>query len=70
MNRSDGNVIIDIGNNCDTAPGELNVGVRVERAIIRDAKPPGEESETTADRDVYPPPISVQLWDETKGSKV
>ena len=61
---------MDIGNNCDTPLSDLDVGVRVERAIIRDDKPLGEESETTAGRDVYPPLISVQLWNETKGSKV
>ena len=74
--RSDGNlnVTIDIGNNYDTAPTDChsNVGMRIERAIIRDVKPlnDSEESETTAGRDLYPPPISVQVWDETMGSKV
>jgi len=73
--RSDGNlnVTIDIGNN-DTAPTDChsNVGVHIERAIIRDVNPldDSEESETTAGRDLYPPPISVQVWDETVGSKV
>jgi hypothetical protein len=65
---------MDIQNNYDTALSDYNhVGVRIERTIIRDAKPRAidEESESTeAGRDVYPPPISVQVWDEIKTSKV
>jgi hypothetical protein len=61
---------MEIGNNYDTALSDYSVGVRIERAIIRDAKPLYEESESTAERDLYPPPISVQIWDETNGSKV
>jgi len=73
-NRLDGNPTMDIQNNYDTALSDYNhVGVRIERTIIRDAKPRAidEESESTeAGRDVYPPPISVQVWDEIKTSKV
>ena len=64
---------MDIQNNYDTALSDYNVGVRIERTIIRDAKPlaTDEESESTeAERDLYPPSISVQVWDETKASKV
>jgi hypothetical protein len=61
---------MEIRNNYDTALSDYNVGVRIERAIIRDAKPLYEEPETAAERDLYSPPISVQIWDKTKGSEV
>jgi hypothetical protein len=60
---------MNIRNNYDTAlpVSDYSVGVRIERTIIRDARPLDEESETTAtERDLYPSPISVQVWDETK----
>ena len=70
-NKLDENRTTDIQNNYGAALGDYNVGVRIERTIIRDAKPQDEEdSETNADRDIYPPPISAQVWDEIKGSKV
>ncbi len=71
-NRLDGNSTVDIRNNYDTAlpVNDFSVGVRIERTIIRDAKPLDEESETTATkRDLYSSPISVQVWDEAKGFK-
>jgi hypothetical protein len=60
---------MDLRNN-DTALSDYNVGVRIERTIVRDAKALYEESGTAVERDLYPPPISVQVWDESKGSKV
>ena len=71
-NRLDENPTVDTRRNYNynTALSDFNVGVRIERAIIRDGKPLDEESETTAGRDLYPPPISVQVWDETKESKL
>jgi hypothetical protein len=56
---------MDLEKNYDTALSSSNVGVRIERAIIKDGKPLGKESETTAERDLYPPQISVRVWDET-----
>lgn len=57
---------VDAGNNYDTALDEFNVEVRIERAIIRDSKPPDEES--TAERDLYRPPKSD--WGGTHASDV
>jgi hypothetical protein len=70
--RLDENPTIEIGNKYDTALSDYNVGVRIERSVIRDAslKPLDEQSETTADRDLYPPPISVHVWDGIKRSEV
>jgi hypothetical protein len=63
-NRPDGNVSVEAGNDYDTALSDFNVEVRIERTIIRDAKPLDEES--TAERDLYTPPKSD--WDGTLGS--
>ena len=49
-NRADGNLTADIGNNFDTAMSDFNVEVRIERSVIRDAKPPDEE---TVDQGLY-----------------
>jgi hypothetical protein len=65
-NRSDGNMTVDIGNNYDTALSDFNVQVRIERSIIRDAKPPVEGS--TAEQDLYSPAKSD--WDGTHASDV
>lgn len=65
-NRPDGNVSVDAGNDYDTALSDFNVEVRIERTIMRDAKPLDEE--TTAERDLYTPPNSD--WDGTLGSDV
>lgn len=75
MNRLNDNSTMEIGSNSnkyDTALSDYSVGVRIERSIIRDThlKPLDEESETKADRDLYPPPISVHVWDEIKRSEV
>lgn len=43
---------MEIGNNFDTALSDFNVEVRVERSVMRDAKPADEES---ADQDPYTP---------------
>ena len=56
--RADGNLTTDIGNNFDTAMSEFNVEVRIERSVIRDGKPPDEE---TSDHGLYTPEKSV--WD-------
>ncbi|KAF8494455.1 hypothetical protein F5888DRAFT_1847676 [Russula emetica] len=71
-NKWDRNATMDLENNYGTALSDSNVGVRIERAIIKDGKPLGasEESETTAERDLYPPQITVRVWDETKGSEI
>jgi len=74
-NRQNDNSTIEIGNNSnkyDSALSDYSVGVRIERSIIRDThlKPLDEESEIKADRDLYPPPISVHVWDEIKQSEV
>ena len=58
---------MDLGNNYD--PGvlsDVNAGVRIQRPIIRDAKPLplDEESETASEQELSPSPISVQVWDE------
>ena len=57
-NRSDGKIAVNPGNNYDNAQSDFNVGVRIQRAIIRDARPLDEESEITAEQDVYPPQVS------------
>ena len=66
---SDENVTVDFGNNYDTGePKDLNVGVGIQLANIRDARPLDEESKTTAERDLYPSPLSVQVWHQQKAS--
>jgi hypothetical protein len=64
-NRAGGNLTADIGNNFDTAMSEFNVEVRIERSVIRDGKPPDEE---TFDHGLYTPEKSV--WDEGIGHNV
>ena len=57
---------MDVGNHYDTALSDFNVEVRIERSIIRDAKPLDEEF--NAERDLYAPPKSD--WDGSHGSNV
>jgi hypothetical protein len=54
-----------VGNNYDTALSDFNVEVRIERSIIRDAKPP--DAEVPA-RDLYTPTKSN--WDKASASDV
>jgi len=61
--RSDGDVTMDVGNAYDTALSDFNVEVRIERTIMRDARPPDEE--TATERDLYTPQKSE--WDGTLG---
>jgi hypothetical protein len=63
---SDKIMTVDGGNNYDTALSDFNVEVRIDRSIIRDARPADEES--TVDRDLFTP--SKSDWDETHGSDV
>jgi hypothetical protein len=63
--ESDKNMTVDVGNNYDTALSDFNVEVRIERSIIRDAKPPDG---VTVRRDLYTP--SKSDWDETHRSDV
>jgi hypothetical protein len=63
-NRADGNLTVDMGNNYDTALSEFNVEVRIERSIIRDAKPPDEEA---TEQEFYTPSI---VWEKATGSDV
>lgn len=61
---SDKSMVMDVGNNYDTALSDFNVEVRIDRTIIRDIKP---DEESTVDRDLlYAPPKSD--WDGTHGS--
>ncbi len=57
---------MDVGNNYDTALTDFNVEVRIEQSVMRDARPPGEE--TTTEPELYTP--SKPTWDETQGSYV
>ncbi|KAI0277866.1 hypothetical protein BGY98DRAFT_1097120 [Russula aff. rugulosa BPL654] len=67
MNKSDENVTVDFGNIYDTGSlSDFNVGVHMKRMITRDTRPQVEESEAstaTAGRNLYPPRMSVQVWD-------
>jgi hypothetical protein len=54
-----------MGNNYDTALSDFNVEVRIDRSIIRDAKPPDVE---TSERELYTPTKSD--WDKAPGSDV
>ena len=56
---------MDVRNDYETALSDFNVQVRIERTIIRDEKPPDEESMTTAERDLYTG--SKLDWDATHG---
>lgn len=67
-NKSDGNVTAEVGNNCDTTLSDFNVQVRIERTIMRDAKPRGEDTVTTAEQDLYT--ATKSDWDETYKSDV
>jgi hypothetical protein len=62
---SDKSMVVDVGNNYDTALSDFDVEVRIDRTIIGDTKP---DEESTVDRDLYAPPKSV--WDGTRGSDV
>ena len=64
-NRADGNLSADLGNNYDTVLSEFNVEVRIERSIIRDAKPIDEEA---TEQELYSP--SKSDWEKATGSDV
>lgn len=62
---SDKSLVVDVGNNYDTALTDFNVEVRIDRTIIRDTKP---DEESIVDRDLYAPQKSD--WNGTHGSDV
>jgi hypothetical protein len=64
--KPDENATMDVGNNYDTPLSDFNVEVRIEQSIMRDARPPDEE---TTEPELYTPSKPV-TWDETQGSYV